>query len=152
MIYKLFCPEPAHFLFAKMAFLRNFLQMFVALVMYNFAFRTKSSFMCNSLDPRTLLWWKLRKNFWHFTKIEICIAITMFTVATWNCNKAYAAWLCNCFFGWFHCFHFKVICILLVCCVDWLACLLPSWNIKRGLYIVLYHQGIKISLRYDLDI
>ena len=88
----------------------------------DFVFRAKSSFMCNSLDPRTLPWWKLRKNFWHFTKIEICIAITMFTVATWNCNKAYAAWLCNCFFGWFHCFHFKVICILLVCCVDWLAC------------------------------
>ena len=34
MIYKLTCPKPAHFLFAQMAFLRSFLQMFIALGMY----------------------------------------------------------------------------------------------------------------------
>ena len=70
LIYKLICPKPAHFLFVQMDFLRSFLEMFITLGMYNFVFRAKSSFMCNSLDPRTLPWWKLRKNFWHFTKIH----------------------------------------------------------------------------------
>ena len=83
MIYELTCAKPDYFLFAHMAFLNSFLQMCIVLGMYNFAFRAKSSFMCNSLDSRTYLGENLGKTFGILQKfIEICIAITMFTVAT----------------------------------------------------------------------